>query len=209
MDLERRAMLKSLGAGLAGSVAAPGAGEAHSPQRAPTPGAAQGAVPQGTPAGILDDHLRQTLASLAEMILPGSVAAGAVDLIERVTGVEPLSAQRRLLNAIGRFDQEARSVAGSRWLDLSEAARVELLTQAAATEPGQPMAPVWRRGQPLAFPPAAPLPPANLRDDLDFLKATIGTAYAATEGGMRAFGWTGRSSWGALPACTPTAPRPK
>lgn len=203
MDVERRSLLKGLAAGLTGAMAAPTpAAEAHPP--GPLDAAAQPAPVPASPAqpGLLDAHQRTTLASLAELILPGSVAAGTIDRIDRVAALDTPTAQRRLLNALARFDQEARGVAGGRWLDLSDALRLEILTRAADTAPAQPPRPAWSRGQPVTMPPSAPAAAVTLRDHLDALKAVIGAAYASTEGGMTALGWAGRSSWRELPGCT-------
>jgi hypothetical protein len=203
MDVERRSVLKGLAAGLTGAVAgAPSsAAEAQAPV-ASSPATQPAASAPSTTTGLLDAHQRATLASLAELILPGSVAAGTVDRIDQVAAVDAPAAQRRLLNAIARFDQEARNASAGRWLDLSDTARLEILTRAAEGAPGQPPLPAWTPGQPL--PPPAPLtPPAatTLRDHLDVLKVSIGAAFATTEAGMKTLGWSGRSSWRELPGC--------
>jgi Gluconate 2-dehydrogenase subunit 3 len=206
MDAERRSLLKGLAAGLTGAVVGPSSSEAE-----PLPPSASASLqptpsPPATP-GLLDSHQHATLTSLAELILPGSVAAGAIDRIDRVAAVDAPAAQRRLLNAIARFDLEARAASAGRWLDLSDTERLEILTRAADGEPGQQPQPAWTRGQPIA--PVAPAPPAaaiTLRDHLDVLKVAIGRAFASTEDGMKAFGWAGRSSWRELPACSSPAP---
>ena len=124
-----------------------------------------------------------------------------MDLIDRVATVDGPAAQRRLMNAIGRFDQESRTASGLRWLDLGEAAKIELLQRASTGVRGQPETPAWTKGQPVVVDPVPPAPP-TLRDDFEFVKRTIGSAYAATETGMKALGWTGRSAWPDLPGCT-------
>jgi hypothetical protein len=203
MDVERRSVLKGLAAGLTGAVAGPPSSEAEA--RAPvasSPATQPAASVPSSPTGLLDAHQRATLASLAELILPGSLAAGTVDRIDQVAAVDAPPAQRRLLNAIARFDQEARNASAGRWLDLSDTARLEILRRAAGGAPGQPPLPPWTPGLPLPTP--APLTPAaatTLRDHLDVLKASIGAAFATTEAGMKALGWTGRSSWRELPGC--------
>jgi gluconate 2-dehydrogenase subunit 3-like protein len=202
MDVERRSLLKGLAAGLTGAVAASPAAEA----RSEAPGTSsrepqQASSPSVTP-GLLDSHQRATLASLAELILPGSVGAGTIECIDRVAAVEAPAAQRRLLNAIARFDYEARSASGGRWLDLSDAARLEIVTRAAEGAPGQAPQPPWTPGNPIPPPtPVSPPPATTLRDHLDVLKAAIGSAFATTESGMKALGWAGRSSWRELPGC--------
>ena len=204
MDIERRSLLKGLATGLAGSVVAPETAESQTAAARPAAGSDQpaSAAPGQAAARLLDDHQRRTLSSLAETILPDSVAAGAVEVIDRVATVDGTAAQRRLMNVIGRFDQEARTVSGTRWLDLSDAAKIELLQRASTTAPGRPESPAWTKGQPVAVEPAPPPSPPTLRDDFEFLKTIVGNAYAATETGMKALGWTGRSAWRELPGCT-------
>ena len=202
MEIERRSLLKGLATGLAGSVVPDTAESQTGAARPPIGGDQPPSTAAGpTPAGLLDDHQRRTLASLAETILPGSVAAGAVDLIDRVATVDGTATQRRLMNAIGRFDQEARTVSGSRWLDLDDAVRIELMQRASTGAPGEPERPAWTKGQPVVGPATPPGPP-TWRDDFEFLKTIVGNAYAATEAGMKALGWTGRSAWRELPGCT-------
>jgi hypothetical protein len=208
MDAERRSLLKGLAAGLTGAVVGPTSSEAESlTLSASDPSLQATTSPQAAPVppGLLDPHQRATLASLAELILPGSVAAGTIDRIDRVTAVDAPAAQRRLLNAIARFDLEARAASAGRWLDLSETARLEILTRATEEAPGQRPQTAWTRGQPITLEtraPAAPAAATTLRDHLDVLKATIGPAFASTEEGMKALGWAGRSSWRELPPCS-------
>ena len=207
MDVERRSVLKGLAAAVTGAVASAASSEAESHAAVAGP-QTQPSAPAPTlsaSTGLLDAHQRATLASLAELIVPGSVAAGAVDRIDRLAAVDAPAAQRRLLNAIARFDQEARNASAGRWLDLSDTARLEILTHAADGEPGQTPQPPWTPGQPLPTPaPVTPPAATTLRDHLDVLKVSIGAAYATTEAGMRALGWTGRSSWPELPDCQDT-----
>jgi hypothetical protein len=207
MDAERRSLLKGLAAGLTGTVVGPLPSEAEPRALFASDLSLQAITsPQAPPVapGLLDPHQRATLASLAELILPGSVAAGTIDRIDRVAAVDSPAAQRRLLNAIARFDLAARDASAGRWLDLPETARVEILTRATEEAPGQPPPPAWTRGQPIALETRAPAVPGatTLRDHLDVLKATIGPAFASTEEGMKALGWAGRSSWQELPACS-------
>ena len=203
MDVERRSLLKGLAAGFTGAAVTPAPADARVPTLSSGPETEQTLPSPSTTAtaGLLDDHQRRTLASLADLILPGSVAAGTVERIDRVAAVNSAAQQRRLLNAIACFDLEARGASVGNWLDLPDATRLEILTRAATAPSGQPVAPVWTRDQPVV-PTVTPEGPSTLRDHLDFLKATIGAAFASTEAGMKALGWTGRSSWGELPGCT-------
>lgn len=205
--IERRTLLKGLAAGIAGAVATPGTVSADAsgtvvqpPARAQTASAATSAP------RLLDDHQRRTLISLAESLVPGSVGAGAVDLIDRVAAVDAPPRQRQLLNALGRFDLEARTAHGTRWIDLDEPTRLGILRQASQLPESQPPQPAWIKGQPLVFAASNPSLPATLRDHFEYLRTTVANAYFATEPGMKELGWAGRTAWKDLPGCTHPSP---
>ena len=201
--IERRTLLKGLAVGLTGAVAdrASAAASSDAAQRAVPNAPAQPDLAARAAPRFLDDHQRQALTSLAESLVPGSVAAGVVDLIDRVAAVDAPPRQRQLLNALGRFEQEARTAHGARWIDLGESERHDILRQA-SRGPARPTQPVWSRGQPLVFAPSGPPPPATLRDHFDYLRTTVANAYYTTEPGMKELGWTGRTAWKELPGCT-------
>jgi hypothetical protein len=178
--IERRTLLKGLAAGVAGTLASADPAAALEPaieQAAqPTPPTPVSALPR-----ILDDHQRRTLTSLAEILVPGSVAAGTVDLIDRVSAIETPIAQRRLLNAIARFDQEAQSAHAQPWIALGEASRLAILRRAAdAVTPGTP---------------------EGLAAQFAYLRERVATTYFQTEAGLKDRGWAGRSAWTDLPGC--------
>lgn len=205
--VRRRTVLRGLASGLAGTVVASGV----SAQAAPTDGPADAQVgvprsgpasPQAAPPGLLDDHQRRTLASLADMLVPGAVAAGVVDLMDRVLAVESAPRRREFLNALGAFEREARDTHGRRWIDLDEPARLAILQRASTAPESQPLPPPWTRGEPLAFPSSDPRPPATLRDHFTRLRSFVASAYYSTEPGMKDLGWRGRVAWTELPGCT-------
>jgi hypothetical protein len=201
--VERRTVLRTLAGGIAGTVVS-----SNTPVSAHTPHDShdQSSMPaQGTasPAArrFLDDHQRQTLASVADLLVPGAVAAGAVDLIDRVLAVESMPRQREFLNALGAFEREARESNSARWIDLDEPARVVILERASSGLESQPLPPPWTKGEPIVFtePKAAA---ATLRDHFTRLRMMVAKAYFATEAGMRELGWMGRTGWTELPGCT-------
>ena len=202
--IERRTLLKGLAVGLTGAVADKASADASSdaPQRTTANAPAQPNPAAPAAPRLLDDHQRQTLTNLADSLVPGSVAAGVVDLIDRLAAVDTPLRQRQLLNALGRFDQEARTAHGARWIDLGESVRLDLLRRASRGPESRPPQPVWIKGQPLVFAPSGPPPPATLRDHFDYLRTTIANAYYATEAGMKELGWTGRTAWKELTECT-------
>jgi len=170
-SFERRALLKGMAAGVAGAVAGTDGLVAHTPMLQPV--APQAAVDT---AVLLDAHLRATLTSLSELLVPGSVAAGVVGVIDKVAAVDSPARQRQLLNAIARFDQHARDARGVRWVDLPSPVQVDLLRQISGT-------------------------PDTERQHFDFLRSTVINTYLATEAGQREFGWTGQQAYRELPGC--------
>ncbi len=208
--IERRTLLKGLAAGIAGAVVAADTAAADaSPGAAIHPaGAAYAQAASAAPsaARLLDEHQRRTLASLAESLVPGAVAAGVVDLIDRVAAVNPPLQQRQLLNALGQFDREARTSHGARWVDLDEPVRLGILRQASQMTESRPPQPAWVKGQPLVFASEVESLPATLRDHFEYLRTAVATAYFSTEPGMKELGWVGRTAWRELPGCTHANP---
>jgi hypothetical protein len=198
--MERRTVLLHLAGGFAGTVV--GANPSAAEDTAVNPDHAQSSnAAASSPAPIaLDDHQRQTFASLADMLVPGAVAAGVVDLIDRVLAVESMARRKEFFNALGAFEREARESQGKRWIDLDEPARTAILQRAAEGEESQPLPPPWQKGQPVVPPPAPPSP-ATLRDHFTRLRTMVANAYFSTEPGMRELGWLGRTGWTSLPGC--------
>jgi hypothetical protein len=198
--VRRREVLQGLAGGLAGVVAAPSAAalarESESPQTSPP---ATGAGGESYPS-ILDEHGRALLARIAEQLVPGSEAAGAVDLLDRVMAVEPVQEQRRFLNALGAFERESRFRYGRGWLELDEPTRNEILVAASTLASARPVRSPWTKGRPIELEPDEK-PPATLRDHFDRLRDLIARAYYATEPGMKELGFTGRLAWTSLPGC--------
>lgn len=176
-SIERRTLLKGLAAGLVGSLAVAAPAAASEPELEQAGRVAASAPAPDLPR-LLDEHQRRTLASLAELLVPGSVSAGVVDLMDRVAAIETPVRQRQLLNAIARFDHEAHSSSGQRWIDVDDAARLRILRQASEAAPD-----------------------AALRTSFNHLRTTVATTYFATEAGMKERGWTGRTAWTELPGC--------
>ena len=198
--IERRTLLKGLAAGLAGTVGGPALVSGGAPATVETMQQSAGAAASN--ASFLDNYQRQTLTSLADSLVPGAVAAGVVDLIDRVASVEAPARQRQLLNAIGHFEQEARAKHGARWIDLDEPARLDLLREASTGPESRPPQPAWVKGEPMVFESPGPFGPATLHDHFEYLRTTIATAYFTTEPGMKELGSTGQNAWRELPGCT-------
>jgi hypothetical protein len=199
--MERRTVLLHLAGGLAGTVVGANPSAAADVSAHPDHAQSSNAPAASSPAPrALDDYQRQTLASLAEMLVPGAAAAGVVDLIDRVLAVESMARRREFSNALGAFERDARASQGKRWIDLDEAARTAILQRAAEGEESNPLPPPWQKGQPVISPPTPPSP-ATLRDHFTRLRTMVANAYFSTEPGMRELGWRGRTGWTALPGC--------
>jgi len=176
--IERRTWLKGMAAGVAGAIAV-GETPVDASRPSPTPVSVQN-VPAAAPR-FLDEHMRRTLANLAELLVPGSVAAGVVDVIDKVASVETQERQRQLLNAISRFDSDAHAARGARWIDVPQPAQLELLRLRAEA-------------------------PAESRAHFTFLRRTVINTYLATEAGMKEFGWAGINAWREFPGCSHADP---
>lgn len=191
-----QALAGSVGAGLALPARTTGQ-EAHH-HAAPAPVAAVATTP-GLPA-FLDPRQLETLASLAETILPGSAAAGVAPFVDRLLAVDAPERQRAFLAALGAIQAESAARFAKPWLALAPEQKAELLTSASTGKPSrQPRC--WTPGEPV-LPPEPPPAPPTLRDRFDLLKERIATAYYSSEAGMRELGWTGDMIHEAFTGCT-------
>lgn len=168
----RRTVLHGIATGLAGAVAGPSIASAGGSPTQSTESADPGPAPR-----LLNAHDHETLVSLADVLVPGSVAAGVADLLDRVAAVDVPENQRALLAAVRAFEGEARETHGSRWVELTPDVHETMLEEAVSgTRPA-------------------------LSEPLIRLRNAVAEAYFATEPGMRRLGWTPRSAWRELPSC--------
>jgi hypothetical protein len=148
---------------------------------------ASAAAEDYTPA-FLDSHQIDTLAMLAERIVPGSTQAKSAPFIDQLLAVATPDDQRTFLQAMGAFEGLAISRYHAPWKQLTDEQQTELLTMASTAKPG-----------------AAPKPsePADvtIRDRFDHVKGWIVGAYYSSEIGMRELGWTGSMFFATLPGC--------
>ncbi len=173
--VERRTVLRGLATGFAGAVAAPhgsSRAEAATPGVAPQAPAAEASLPR-----LLNAQDHETLVSLSELLVPGSVAAEVPDLLDHVAAADTVEDQRALLTALRAFEGEARTTHASRWVELAPDEQHRILDNAASGST------------------------AKMSDALVYLRDAVARAYFATEPGMRQLGWTPRSAWRELPTC--------
>jgi hypothetical protein len=191
----------SVGAGLAvpslaKADAAAAAAHAHGAHAAAAATAGQPAAA----AGFLDAHQLETLASLAEAIVPGSSEAGVAVFVDQVLAADSQEEQVRFLAALGAIQAESLTRFGRPWLSLDAAQRTVLLT-AASTGPSARARRYWTPGEPVLAPPPERRPP-TLRDRFDLVKRRVAEAYYSSEKGMKELGWTGQMVHAEFPGCT-------
>jgi hypothetical protein len=194
----RRGVLQALALSAGAGLALPRPAEsqaAHHPAASATP-EAHPALPA---APFLDPHQLETLASLAESIVPGSTAAGVAPFVDRLLAEDTPERQRAFLAALGAIQAESAARYRRPWLGLEPEQRAEILTVASTGRPSREPRP-WTSGQPVLVPAPPPAPP-TLRDRFDLLKERIATAYYSSEAGMKDLGWTGNLIHEVFPGC--------
>jgi hypothetical protein len=196
----RRQVLQALAGSVGAGLATPSLvqGEAPHVDEAAPPAAPAPQV--AAPAGFLDANQLETLASLAEAIVPGSTEAGVAAFVDRLLAVDTHERQRDFLAALGALQAESLTRFGRPWLSLDAAQKTVLLTTV-STGPRSRTPRYWTPGQPVLVPEPEKRPP-TLRDRFELLKDRIATAYYSSEKGMKELGWTGQMVHGAFPGCT-------
>lgn len=195
----RRGFLQALAVGAGAGLARPAqAGSQAAHHHAP--GAAPVTPPAAPATPFLDPHQLETLASLAEAIVPGSTEAGVAAFVDRLLAEDAPERQRAFLAALGAIQAESTARYGRPWLGLAPGQKAELLTVASTGRPSREPR-FWKPGQPVLVPAPPPVAP-TLRDRFDLLKERIATAYYSSEPGMKELGWTGNLIHEAFPGCS-------
>lgn len=162
----RRAVLQSLATGVGAAVLASPA-SAHVHQAAAAKPAPPGARAGAAPALVfLDRHAFETLATLGEQIILGSRAARVPEFLDRLLAVESTETQKRVIQALGAFEGQAREAHGKPWKSLTAAQATALLTRMSEA----PDSEATRR----AF---------------ETIKGVVAETYFATEAGLKELGW--------------------
>lgn len=197
----RRQVLQVLAGGVGAGLAAPAfatGDTSHVHGGGPPPAAVAGQA-AAAPA-FLDANQLDTLASLAEAIVPGSSEAGVAAFVDRLLAVDTRERQRDFLAALGALQAESLSRFGKPWLSLDAAQKTVLLTTL-STGPRSRTPRYWKPGEPVLVPDPPKAPP-TLRDRFERLKERIATAYYSSEQGMKELGFTGQMVHAGFPGCT-------
>lgn len=206
--LNRREWIARMLGGVTAGFALPGLAAAH-PVREHLAHAstleladAQVASANWTPQ-FLDAFQAQTLAVLAERIIPGSSRAQSDRFIDTLLSVEKLDNQERFVNSLSSFEAEAMKKFSRSFKDLSEAQQNEILTAASTAESGHPHTAGRRRRRVSLGPPPAAGSQENdtMRDHFEELKGWVVGAYYSSEVGMRELGWNGEVMFESYPGC--------
>lgn len=207
--LNRREWIARMLGGVTAGIAFPGLGAAHSVRElladssAVAKADASVAAADWTPE-FMDSFQAETLAALAERIIPGSSRAQVARFIDTLLSVDKLENQKRFLNSLAEFESASMKKFGHSYKDLTETQQDEILTMASTADSGHPRAPAGRRRRRASLGP----PPAasgqeheTIRDHFDNLKGWVQGAYFSSEVGMRELGWTGEVMFESFPGC--------
>jgi len=206
--LNRREWIGRMLGGVTAGIAFPGLAAAH-PVREHLAHAstldlvdAQVASANWTPQ-FLDTFQAQTLAVLAERMIPGSSRAQSDRFIDTLLSVDKRENQERFVNSLSAFEGEAKRKFGHSYKDLTETQQEEILTAASTAESGHPHSAGRRRRRvSLGPPPAASSQEQDtMRDHFENLKGWVVGAYYSSEVGMRELGWTGEVMFESYPGC--------
>jgi hypothetical protein len=167
--LGRRAVLQSLATGVGAAViAAPATATAHVHQAAATPKPAAPRAAAAHALVFLDRHAFDTLALLADQIVPGARAAKVPEFLDGLLAVESVETQKRVMQAFGAFERIAREAHNLPWKKLTAPQATALLTKMSSA-PGSD-------GSRRAF---------------DLVKGAVAETYYSTQAGMKELGWNG------------------
>jgi hypothetical protein len=150
---------------------------------------------------FLDPHQSDTLAVLAERIVPGSTKAEVNRFIDLLLTVDAQENQKKFLASLGAFEAESINRFGKPFKDITEEQQNQILTVASTEKPGRPESNgdwSW-----FAVPSTESLeaPRVTIRDHFENIKGWVSGAYYSSEIGMRELGWTGDVYFDSFPGC--------
>jgi gluconate 2-dehydrogenase subunit 3-like protein len=191
--LTRREMVQRLLAGAGAGVAWPLVAASH-PIYAPL---ANGAIFEETEnlaaadwkPLFLNAQQEETLAVLAEAIVPGSKKAQADRFIDLLLSVDTAEHQKSFVDSLAAFETESQKRFGRRLSALNAGEQNALLTDASTRPAEESAAGGDRKEDP------------GLRGHFENLKGWSSGAYYSSEAGMRELGWTEDRVFDKFPGC--------
>lgn len=190
--INRREMVRRLVMAGGAGFALPGLAEGHpvgkpfGNQGVAAGTGAKAANANWTPA-FLDQHQSDTVAVMAERIIPGSSEAQVNRFIDLLLSVDTQEAQKKFIASLSAFEAESLRRFSHPYKDLPETRQNEILTSASTIRHGQAA-----EGQPQQ---------ATMRDHFENIKGWVAGAYFSSEVGMKEMGWTGQVYFTSFPGC--------
>jgi len=137
----------------------------------------------------LNAEQTESLAALAETIVPGSGKAQVNRFIDLLLSVETRKHQQEFAESLAAFEAESQKRFGKRFPSLDAIQQNALLTDAAGLPLKKDSSGDDARQHP------------GLREHFENLKGWISGAYYSSEAGMRELGWTGEYVFESFPGC--------
>ncbi len=136
---------------------------------------------------FLDPHQNETMAVLAERIIPGSGDAQVNRFIDLLLSVDTQDAQTKFLASLSAFEAESLRRFSLPFVELTEAQQNSILTSASAAKRGDPAQGLAQQ--------------ITMRDHFENIKEWVAGAYYSSEVGMKEMGWTGQVYFTSFPGC--------
>jgi len=152
---------------------------------------------------FLGAHQVETLAAVAERIVPGSSRAHSARFINTLLSVDTHENQQRFLTSLAAMEGEAQKRYGHPLKDLAENQQNEILAAASTAGSGhEAEAPRGRRRRgSIQGGSGGEQKKDTLRDHFENMKGWVVGAYYSSEVGMRELGWTGDVMFESFPGC--------
>ena len=138
---------------------------------------------------FLNAQQEETLAALAEAIVPGSRKAQADRFIDLLLSVDTTEHKKSFVDSLAAFETESQKRFGKRFPALNTGEQNALLTDASTRPAKESVTGGDRKEDP------------GLRGHFENLKGWISGAYYSSEAGMRDLGWTGDRVFEKFPGC--------
>jgi hypothetical protein len=138
---------------------------------------------------FLSGQQDETVATLAEAIVPGSKKVQVNRFIDLLLSVDTEKHKKSFTDALAMFEAEAQKRFGKSFPALNAGQQNELLTDAAAPPEKKDSSGVVQKEN------------AGPYEHFENLKGWISGAYYSSEAGMRELGWTGDYAFDRFPGC--------
>jgi gluconate 2-dehydrogenase subunit 3-like protein len=138
---------------------------------------------------FLNAQQEETLAALAEAIVPGSRKARVDRFIDLLLSVDTAEHRKSFVDSLAAFETESQKHFGKRFSALNPGEQNTLLTEA-SMQPAKQDSPI-----------GASKKNHSMREHFENLKGWISGAYYSSEAGMRELGWTEDRVFEKFPGC--------